>query len=135
MPADSNEVIKWYTRCVEDNNPTGQYNLGSCFRNGIGMIKNDWMVSKWVLKSAKLENKIENNGMRLDDRFEESIMKIKNSVNKGAGNESSDIFNQWLRYLLIDWPLTSIFDPGGNIRFILKGSWTTRELQIKNYPI
>ncbi|CAG8605742.1 19759_t:CDS:1, partial [Racocetra persica] len=52
--------------------------------------------------------------MRLKDRFEDFVVEIKNSMDKGVENENLDIINQGLRYLLIDWPLTVIFDPGGD---------------------
>ncbi|CAG8705306.1 10663_t:CDS:2, partial [Racocetra persica] len=96
-------------------------------------IKNDELNKSTNLEISKIRESDSNDDMQMDDkkmifeemnkkiielvrdRFEESMVRIENRMSKGVGNGSPDIIDQWLRYLLIDWPLAVIFDSGGDI--------------------
>ncbi|CAG8649969.1 16573_t:CDS:2 [Racocetra fulgida] len=72
----------------------------------IGLVSDKGIVNNDSNKdwNKGLIKEIKNKRMRLGDRFEDSMIGIENSMNK-VENESPDIIDPWLRYILIDWPL------------------------------
>ncbi|RHZ46807.1 hypothetical protein Glove_606g69 [Diversispora epigaea] len=47
------KVFQRYLKSAEDGDITGQYNLGCCYQNGIGTIKDEEKAFQWYLKSAE----------------------------------------------------------------------------------
>jgi uncharacterized protein len=53
---DSNdyyEAIKWYTRAAIQGNSEAQSRLGTIYRDGLGVEKNDISSEYWFQKAAK----------------------------------------------------------------------------------
>ncbi|KAF0475501.1 HCP-like protein [Gigaspora margarita] len=47
------KVFKWYLRSSKGGNARGQYSVGVCYQNGIGIDKDDNKAFEWYMKSAK----------------------------------------------------------------------------------
>ena len=44
--------MKWFRKAAEQGNAYGQYNLGFCYANGVGIAKDDEEAVKWFRKAA-----------------------------------------------------------------------------------
>ncbi|RHZ65593.1 hypothetical protein Glove_313g51 [Diversispora epigaea] len=50
----SAEGGKWYLKSAEGGNLIGQYNVGCCYQNRFGTIKNEYKALQWYSKSAEV---------------------------------------------------------------------------------
>ncbi|CAI2173546.1 15662_t:CDS:2 [Funneliformis geosporum] len=50
------EAFKWYSKAAEGGDSTGQYNLGLCYEEGIGTVKDKNKAFEWYMKSAERGN-------------------------------------------------------------------------------
>ena len=52
-PEKLKEAVKWYRLAAEAGYPVGMNNLGLCYADGIGVIKNDEQTAKWFRAAAE----------------------------------------------------------------------------------
>ena len=50
---DYEEAVKWYRKAAEQGHAAAQYNLGVCYRNGIGISTDESEAVKWYRKAAE----------------------------------------------------------------------------------
>ena len=55
---DYANAMKWSMRCADKGNPTGYYNVGYLYANGLGVREDDAKGFEWIMKAAEKGDKV-----------------------------------------------------------------------------
>ena len=50
--------MKWSTRSADKGNPTGYYNVGYLYANGLGVKKDEAKGFEWIMKAAEKGDRV-----------------------------------------------------------------------------
>lgn len=56
MDKDEHEAFRWYKKSADQGWEGGQFFVGWCYCNGMGVLKNEEEGLKWLQKAAKQGN-------------------------------------------------------------------------------
>lgn len=78
---DYANAMKWSMRCAEHGNPTGYYNVGYLYANGLGVKEDDAKGFEWIMKAAEKGDKV---AMRTIGDFYEKGQGVSRNPEKAA---------------------------------------------------
>jgi TPR repeat protein len=62
------ESVKWYLKSAEQGYAEAQHNLGICYDEGAGVVKNETIAYKWLLLSAAKGNEFHKKNMVITEK-------------------------------------------------------------------
>ena len=88
---DYNSAVQYYYESAKRGYASGQSNLGYCYRNGLGVTKDDYEVVKWYRKAAEQGEKFAqcglgncyHNGLGLAQNYNEAVKWYRKAAEQG----------------------------------------------------
>ena len=96
---DYNSAVQYYYESAKRGYASGQSNLGYCYRNGLGVTKDDYEVVKWYRKAAEQGEKFAqcglgncyHNGLGLAQNYNEAVKWYRKAADQGSANAQCNL--------------------------------------------